>query len=128
MPHASPPLYANPSSTHHQRGYFATRHLFATPFEERERYPAGNYPLEPNPQGIREWTSAVSAPPPPPPPPARVACKSLPSCGRGISDSNLLDFGNEIPLVPAERPFLSTCAPMRVRFCQSNNQSLVEGQ
>lgn len=61
MPHASPPLYANPSSSHHQRGYFATRHLFATPFEERERYPAGNYPLELNPKGIREWTAAVRA-------------------------------------------------------------------
>lgn len=53
MPYPSPLLYANPSSSHYQRGYFATKHLFATPVNERERYPAGIYPLEPNSQGIR---------------------------------------------------------------------------
>lgn len=59
MPYASPPLYANPSSSHYQRGYFATKHLFATPFSEHEKYPAGIYPLEPNSQGIRQWTASV---------------------------------------------------------------------
>lgn len=58
MPHPSPPLYANPSSTHFRRGYFATKHLFATPYSELEKYPAGIYPLEPDSQTIRQWTAA----------------------------------------------------------------------
>jgi primary-amine oxidase len=32
------------------------QHLWVTPFAEGELYPAGYYPLEPNPVGIEQWT------------------------------------------------------------------------
>ena len=34
----------------------AAQHLWVTPFAEGELYPAGYYPLEPNPVGIEQWT------------------------------------------------------------------------
>ena len=59
VPATSPPLYANPGSDHARRGKFATKTLWVTPHSDAELYPAGVYPLEPNPQGIEQWTSAV---------------------------------------------------------------------
>lgn len=34
----------------------ALQHLWVTPYAEGELYPAGFYPLEPNPVGIEQWT------------------------------------------------------------------------
>ena len=62
VPAAGAPLYANPKSDHARRGAFATKNLWVTPFAEDEFYPAGNYPLEPNPQGIKDWTNKVRRP------------------------------------------------------------------
>lgn len=59
VPAAGAPLYANAKSDHARRGAFATKNIWATPFAEDEFYPAGNYPLEPNPQGIKDWTNKV---------------------------------------------------------------------
>ena len=55
-PAPTPPLYANPKSDHARRGAFATKHLWVTPYDDNEFYPAGQYPLEPNPQGLKQWT------------------------------------------------------------------------
>ena len=63
VPAPSPPLYANPGSDHARRGKFATKTLWVTPHSEAERYPAGIYPLEPNPVGIEQWTSMVRSRP-----------------------------------------------------------------
>lgn len=57
VPAVSAPLYANPKSDHARRGAFATKHVWVTPFAEDEFYPAGNYPLEPNPIGLKDWTN-----------------------------------------------------------------------
>lgn len=59
VPATSPPLYANAGSDHARRGKFATKTLWVTPHSDAELYPAGVYPLEPNPVGIEQWTSAV---------------------------------------------------------------------
>lgn len=59
VPAAGAPLYANPKSDHARRGAFATKNVWVTPFAEDEFYPAGNYPLEPNPVGIKDWTDKV---------------------------------------------------------------------
>lgn len=32
------------------------QHLWVTPYADDELYPAGLYPLEPNPVGIEQWT------------------------------------------------------------------------
>ena len=61
VPATSPPLYANPGSDHARRGKFATKTLWVTPQSDAEVYPAGIYPLEPNPVGIEQWTSQVRA-------------------------------------------------------------------
>ena len=66
VPAGGPPLYANPKSDHARRGAFATKDLWVTPFAEDEFYPAGNYPLEPNPIGIKDWTNKVCTSHPPP--------------------------------------------------------------
>jgi len=42
-----------------RRGAFMTRHLWATPFAEDERFPAGDYPNQhPGGAGLPEWTKA----------------------------------------------------------------------
>ena len=61
IPATSPPLYANPGSDHARRGKFATKTLWVTSHSDAEVYPAGIYPLEPNPVGIEQWTSEVRA-------------------------------------------------------------------
>lgn len=62
IPAYLPPVYAAPTSEHAKRGAFATKHLWVTPHSDDEIYPAGMYPLEPNPIGIVEWTANVSSP------------------------------------------------------------------
>jgi primary-amine oxidase len=61
VPGPLPPLYADPSSEHAKRGAFATKNLWVTPYSDDEFFPAGIYPLEPNPIGIVEWTANVSS-------------------------------------------------------------------
>ncbi|WP_374970867.1 primary-amine oxidase [Terrabacter sp. BE26] len=42
-----------------QRALFATKHLWVTPYDPRERYAAGNYPWQnPGPDGLPRWTDA----------------------------------------------------------------------
>ncbi|KAL6769401.1 AMX1 [Auxenochlorella protothecoides x Auxenochlorella symbiontica] len=58
---ASPPMLAGVGSDHYERGFFATKHLWVTPYAEDEMNPAGEYPHDPRPQangGIRAWTKA----------------------------------------------------------------------
>eukprot|EP00884_Botryococcus_braunii_P004086 jgi/Botrbrau1/13679/Bobra.0378s0010.1 len=57
IPGSLPPVYAAPTSEHAKRGAFATKHLWVTPHSDDEIFPAGMYPLEPNPIGIVEWTA-----------------------------------------------------------------------
>lgn len=57
----SPPMLAGPGSDQFERGNFATKHLWVTPYAEDEMNPAGEYPHDPNPDangGIRAWTAA----------------------------------------------------------------------
>lgn len=56
---ASPPMLAGVGSDHYERGFFATKHLWVTPYDENEMNPAGDYPHDPSPDangGIRAWT------------------------------------------------------------------------
>jgi primary-amine oxidase len=41
---AAPPLLAQPGSTVHARGTFATKHLWVTRYAPEERFPAGDFP------------------------------------------------------------------------------------
>ncbi|HEX8868068.1 MAG TPA: primary-amine oxidase [Lentzea sp.] len=59
MPHPSATLLAQPEATVRARAGFATRHLWATPFREDERYPAGERPnAHPGGGGLPAWTAA----------------------------------------------------------------------
>ncbi|MET9630377.1 primary-amine oxidase [Lentzea sp. NPDC006480] len=59
MPHPSATLLAQPEATVRARAEFATKHLWATPFREDERYPAGEQPnAHPGGAGLPAWTAA----------------------------------------------------------------------
>jgi primary-amine oxidase len=50
---------AQPQASITRRAAFMTRHLWVTPFEPAERYPAGEYPnLHPGGAGLPSWTAA----------------------------------------------------------------------
>ena len=52
------PFSASDSSNLVRAG-FVTKHLWATPYAQRERYPAGDYPNQhPGGAGLPEWTRA----------------------------------------------------------------------
>ena len=56
--HLTYPL-AMPESDIGKRAAFMYRHLWVTPFDSAERYPAGDYPFQhPGGAGLPEWTSA----------------------------------------------------------------------
>lgn len=60
MPHASPPMYALPASSHARRGAFASHSLWVTPHSDSELWPAGAHPYaRGRNQGLPEWTQAV---------------------------------------------------------------------
>ncbi len=51
--------YTQPQSRSGQRGRFIQNHLWVTPFNAEERYPAGEFVNQSGPgQGLPEWTSA----------------------------------------------------------------------
>jgi primary-amine oxidase len=51
--------FAAADSSSLQRAGFVTKHLWATPYRARERYPAGEYPNQHlGPGGLTEWTQA----------------------------------------------------------------------
>jgi primary-amine oxidase len=59
VPSPSATLMAQPEATVRARAQFATRHLWATPFREDERYPAGDRPnAHPGGAGLPAWTAA----------------------------------------------------------------------
>ncbi len=51
--------FAHPDSPILQRAGFMTKHLWVTPYEASERYPAGDYPNQhPGGEGLPQWTQA----------------------------------------------------------------------
>jgi primary-amine oxidase len=51
--------FAHPNSPIMQRAGFMTKHLWVTPYEANERYPAGDYPNQhPGGTGLPQWTKA----------------------------------------------------------------------
>ncbi|KAA6416614.1 MAG: Cu2+-containing amine oxidase [Trebouxia sp. A1-2] len=56
VPQISPTLMAKPYSLIAKRGRFASKHLWVTPHQDRERYPAGNWVLQSKGgEGLEEW-------------------------------------------------------------------------
>jgi len=59
VPGANVVPFAQPDSQILRRARFMTRHLWVTPFDPAERYPAGDYPNQnPGPDGLPAWTGA----------------------------------------------------------------------
>jgi primary-amine oxidase len=51
--------FSHPSSSVTRRAAFTTRHLWVTPFQSNERFPAGDYPNQhPGGAGLPAWTKA----------------------------------------------------------------------
>ncbi len=51
--------FSHPDSPVTQRAAFATRHLWVTPYQPEERFPAGDYPNQhPGGAGLPDWTEA----------------------------------------------------------------------
>jgi len=51
--------FSHPDAPVTQRALFATRHLWVTPYQPDERFPAGDYPNQhPGGAGLPEWTKA----------------------------------------------------------------------
>jgi primary-amine oxidase len=60
MPHAAPLLLAQPSSLISQKGHFATKNLWVTPYSEDQKWPAGEYVLQAKDcTGLKQWTKEV---------------------------------------------------------------------
>lgn len=60
MPANTQLLLGLPSSTTAERASFATKSLWVTPFDEAERYPGGDYPLQNvKTGGVAHWTKQV---------------------------------------------------------------------
>jgi primary-amine oxidase len=50
---------AQPGSSVHERSTFIDNHIWATPYDEDERFPAGEYPNQnPGGDGLPAWTEA----------------------------------------------------------------------
>ena len=59
VPGANVLPFAQPDSSIVKRAAFMTKHLWVTPFDPAERYPAGDYPNQhPGGAGLPQWTSA----------------------------------------------------------------------
>lgn len=59
MPGENILLFAHPESSVAKRAVFTTKHLWVTPFDPAERYPAGDYPNQhPGGAGLPAWTQA----------------------------------------------------------------------
>ena len=57
--HAGAPLLAQPDAAITARATFATKHLWVTPYQPGERFPAGDYPNQhPGGAGLPAWTKA----------------------------------------------------------------------
>jgi primary-amine oxidase len=51
--------FAHPESSVYQRGAYMTKHLWVTPFQSDQRFPAGEYPNQhPGGAGLPAWTAA----------------------------------------------------------------------
>jgi primary-amine oxidase len=51
--------FAHPESSVMQRGGYMTKHLWVTPYDSEERFPAGDYPNQhPGGEGLPKWTQA----------------------------------------------------------------------
>ena len=60
MPQAAPTLLANPESVVGKRAVFASKNLWVTPYEEEQRFPAGDYLMASKEcNGLRLWTQEV---------------------------------------------------------------------
>ncbi|NKQ52723.1 primary-amine oxidase [Amycolatopsis sp. K13G38] len=60
-PEGQPTLLADESSSIHARATFATKHLWVTPYDAAQRYPAGDLVNQhPGGAGLPEWTAADS--------------------------------------------------------------------
>jgi primary-amine oxidase len=54
--------FAHPESTVMRRGGYMTKHLWVTPYDPAEQFPAGNYPNQhPGGEGLPQWTQANEA-------------------------------------------------------------------
>ncbi len=58
IPQPGPALMAQPGSSVASRAAFATKHLWVTPFDPAERFPAGDYPNQHTGDGLAKWTQA----------------------------------------------------------------------
>jgi primary-amine oxidase len=59
IPHGNILPFAHQEASVIQRGAFMTRHLWVTPFDPTQRFPAGEYPNQhPGGAGLPEWTKA----------------------------------------------------------------------
>jgi primary-amine oxidase len=59
IPGANVLPFSASASSNLERAGFVTKHLWATPYAQRERYPAGDYPNQhPGGAGLPEWTRA----------------------------------------------------------------------
>ena len=57
IPHEHVLPFARPEAPILKRAAFATKHLWVTPFAEKERFPAGQYPNQhPGGDGLPKWT------------------------------------------------------------------------
>jgi primary-amine oxidase len=57
IPGENCPAFAQPDASVRKRAGFASHHLWATPYEAEERYPAGDYPNQnPGGDGLSRWT------------------------------------------------------------------------
>lgn len=56
---AQPTLLTDPTCAVSKKGEFATKHLFVTPHDDKERYPAGEYTVQGSgTNGLPDWTAA----------------------------------------------------------------------
>jgi Cu2+-containing amine oxidase len=64
MPHAAPLLLAQPNSIITQKGHFATKNLWVTPYSDQQKWPAGEYVLQASDcTGLKLWTKEVGRQP-----------------------------------------------------------------
>lgn len=60
MPMAAPPLLASPESVVGKRAVFASKNLWVTPYDEEQKWPAGDYLMGSREcNGLRLWTQEV---------------------------------------------------------------------
>ena len=62
VPDISPTILAKPYSLIAKRGHFASKHLWVTPHQDQERYPAGDWVLQSKGgEGLEKWVKQVYA-------------------------------------------------------------------